>query len=42
MAYVGTVSLIDEHGDAIRTTRHTMEADGDPRAFAERLHPRVA
>jgi hypothetical protein len=41
MAYVGTVSLVDEHGDAIRTTRHTMEADGDPRALAERLRAEV-
>lgn len=41
MAYVGTVSLVDEHGEAIRTTRHTMEADGDPRALAERLRAEV-
>jgi len=42
LAYVGTVSLVDEHGEAIRTTRHTMEADGDPRVFAERLHAEIA
>jgi hypothetical protein len=41
MAYVGTVSLIDEHGEAIRTTRHTMEANGDPRVLAERLRAEV-
>ena len=41
MAYVGTVSLIDEHGEAIRTTRHTMEADGDPHALAERMRAEV-
>lgn len=42
MAYVGTVSLVDEYGEAIRTTRHTMEADGDPRVFVERLHAECA
>ena len=41
MAYVGTVSVVDEHGEAIRTTRHTMEADGEPRALAERLRAEV-
>jgi|LakMenEpi03Aug12_release.lakeMendotaPanAssembly.Ray.scaffolds.fasta_scaffold247670_1 hypothetical protein len=41
MAYVGTVSLIDENGDAIHTTRYTMEADGDARELAERLRAEV-
>lgn len=41
MVYVGTVTLVDEHGEAIRTTRHTMAAEGDPKTLATRLTAEV-
>ncbi len=41
MVYVGTVSLVDENGDAIRTTRYTMEADGNAADLAARLRAEI-
>ena len=41
MAYVGTVSLVDEDAQAIRTMRYTMEADGDAQELAKRIRAEV-
>ncbi|MEZ4449128.1 MAG: hypothetical protein R3B09_06580 [Nannocystaceae bacterium] len=37
MAFVGTVTIYDDRGEALRTTRYAANADADRGAFAERV-----
>ena len=37
MAYVGTVSYVDENGAALRTLRYSIPACDDPASIAERM-----
>ena len=37
MAYVGTVSIVDQHGDAIRTSKYAVPASDDPADVVSRM-----
>lgn len=41
MAYVGTVSFVDESGDALHTVRYASPACDDPRALVEQMRKDV-
>lgn len=42
MAYVGTVCLVDENGDAIRTYRYAASASDDPAELVRRMQAQLA